>query len=322
MEATIEETTPARSVSERTMMWKRIGKVFADRPRTAEEAIVEAGLDWDVELRQLGYKTADKKSFKVMPKNFVVVRTDTEAPLGPVKSRYTTFSNRHAFDFADNLVDGAGASFESGWEQGGGKVVGLTMKLPNHITVGGKDQFDQYLMLKTSHDGSSAIQIALQNMRMACLNQFNTALKNATRRWSVVHSPNAKVQLSQAREALELAFAYNEEFEKAMEQLMNTPIVSTGPIVATQIDTILKEQRVGDKAREDITTSILQDLWNSPTIEDDQRNTAYGLVNAVTEYFDHGRRYRNGEAGFKVTTEGLGARTTQTLVNQLLLVGA
>lgn len=316
MDTTLLEENISRSVTNRTLMWKRTGALFAESPATAEEAIVKAGLDWDVELRKLGYKTADGKSFKVVPGGFAVVRTDTETPLGTVRSRYTPFSNRHAFDFADNLVDGAGAAFESAWEMNGGKTVGLTMRLPNHVTVGGEDVFDQYLILKTSHDGSTAIQVGITNVRMACLNQFNVTLRNAKRKWSVVHSPNAGTRLQQAREALELAFVYNQEFEAELEKLLTTTVSEDR--AKYQMDNILKANRVGDRSRDQITTAIMLDWMNSPTIQDDQRNTAYGLLNAATEYFDHLRDYRTAESAIKVTTEGLGARFNQALMDQLV----
>lgn len=309
--------TAPRSVDERTIMWKRVGKVFADRPRTAEEAIIEAGLDWEVELRELGFRSPKGNHFIKVPDQYVVVRTDTEKALGNVKSRYQTFSNRHAFDFADLLVDGAGASFESGWEQGGGKVIGLTMKLPDTTTVGGEDAFDQYLMLKTSHDGSSAIQVALQNVRLRCMNQFNTALKRAQRRWSVTHSTSAKEKLQQAREALEIGHVYNEAFQREMEQLMELEM--SRDRMERELDLILKANRVGEKNATDIRSSILINLDNSDTIDAGQRTTGYGLLNASTEYFDHLRSYRTAEAGFRVTTEGLGARVNQALADRMLV---
>lgn len=306
----------AASVRDRTAMWGRIGQVFADKPATAEEAIVAANLDWDVELRDLGFKSPTGSHFIKVPNQYVTVRTDTNAPLGTVKSRYVPFNNREAFAFADNLVDGAGASFESAWSMNGGKTVGLTMKLPSTVTVGGDDPFNQYLMLRTSHDGSSAVSVAIANVRMACLNQFNVTLKHAARKWSVHHSRNASTRLQQARDALSIAFAYNEEFELEMEKLIAHEI--TVASATTRLNATLKANRVADKPREEITAAILSDWANSATIADHDRNTAYGLLNATTEYFDHIRQYRTDDAAFKVATEGLGARVTQTIANQLL----
>lgn len=311
----MEEST-ATSVDHRTMMWGRIGQIFADTPRTAEQAIQEAGLDWDVELRDLGFKSVSGNHFIKAPGNFVTVRTDTEQPLGTVKSRYVPFSNRAAFAFADHLVDGAGASFESAWSMLNGKVVGLTMKLPATVTVGGDDSFGSYLMLRTSHDGSSAIKLAVSTVRMACLNQFNVTLRSAKRAWSIHHTRRASEQVQQAREALELAFAYDEAFEQAMEKLLATPI--TTERAKPLITSTLRSQRVSEETADKVTSLILGNLEHSATIPDDQRNTAYGLLNASTEYFDHIRTYRDPMAAFKVTTEGLGARVNQALTNQLV----
>ena len=124
-------------------------------------------------------------------------------------------------------------------------------------------------------------------------------------------------KLQQAREALELAFTYNDAFEEEMERLLNTEIPSH-LICAARINRVLIGQHCSESASAGITDAILANLANSETIADEDRNNAYGLINATTEYFDHIRDYRTGESAFKVTTEGLGARTAQALTNQLL----
>ena len=302
----------AISVSERTMMWGRVGTIFADKPATAEEAVVKGGLGWNVELRALGVQSADGDDFVEAPGLFGTVRTDTEAVLGMVRSRYHVIQNRECFNFADNLVDGAGASFESAWSMNGGKTIGLTMKLPSTITVGGEDNFDSYLMLRSSHDGSSALKVGISTLRMACLNQFNVNLATAKRTWSVHHTGNVKARVAQAREALELAWAYDEAFEISMERLLSTPL--SDKRAEQVLTTTLRQQRLSEDTTAQIAAAILGNRAYSATIADDTRQTAYGLLNSSTEYFDHLRTYRTPEAAVKVTTEGLGARVNQALV--------
>jgi len=305
-------TTEAVSVSERTMMWGRIGTIFAKAPVTAEEAIKKGGLDWDVELRPLGFKSASGKNFVKAPGRFATVRSDTEAPLGVVKSRYKVVNNREAFQFADELVDGAGAAFESAWSLDDGRTVGLTMRLPSTVTVGGEDPFNSYLMLRTSHDGTGSVHLAVQNVRMACLNQFNLNLRNAQRSWRIPHSERTGSRLQAAREALEIAFAYDEVFEAEMEKLMAKAV--TPKAAKPRVAAILKSHHVSDVHAPVMADAILANWETSSTIGDDQRGTAYGLLNATTEYFDHVRTYRTDLSAWKVSTEGLGARTAQSLV--------
>ena len=303
--------TEPRSVDSRTLLWGRVGEVFGEAPKTAEEAIIAAGLDWDVELRTLGYHNA-KGNFVVAPGNFGTVRTDTDTLLGTVKTRYQVFTNREAFSFADNLVDGAGASFESGFEHHGGKVVGLTMRLPDTITVAGEDPYNQYLMLRTTHDGSGSIQIAVNTVRMMCLNMFDGTLRNAKQRFTIRHTSNAGAQLQQAREALEIAFVYAEEFEREMEILMNTPIKvdeARKSLMSTLADNRVSEKQIGAQV-----DAIFSNLEYSRTIPDSQRDTAYGLMNATTEYYQHIRQYRTDQSRFKVNTEGLAHRVLDSLV--------
>lgn len=314
----IDNNTQARSVDNRTLLWDKLGKVFADSPRTAADAIVEAGLDWDVELRKAGVKSADGKSFRVVPGAFATVRTDTDEVLGMVKSRYRPFSNKDVFSFADSLVDGAGAAFESAWSDYAGKVIGLTMRLPDHINVGGVDPHGQYLIMKTAHDGSSSIKVATASVRMFCLNQFNGVLRNAQNSWSVHHSSRMEGKLQAAREALQISFAYQAEFEMEMEQLLATPISMERSI--ERVTTVLTKLNLGERVVERDSAGILHLAEFSPTIHADLKHTAYGLLQAATEYYQHYRPYRSDAARFHVNTEnGLGTKVTAGL--QLALAG-
>ena len=308
------------SATDRTQLWGRIGKVFSDRPRTAEEAVVEAGLDWDVELRGLAFKNQND-NYSVVKGVYATVRTDTDKPLGVVKSRYVPVNNRTAFQFADNLVDGAGAAFESGWEMNGGKFVGLTMRLPDTITIGGEDSFGKYLMLKTTHDGSGSIQLGVQMMRMACFNQFDMRLRQAKHRWQIRHTSKASHQLAQAREALEIAFVYSSEFELELERLMNSELPNSGR-VASVVDEVLEANRIGERARERDVFGILGNLEFSTTIPDEHRNNAYGLLNATTEYYEHMKTYRTPQSQVLVNSTGVAYKIRNELHDRFLVTAA
>ena len=76
--------------------WHRLGKVL-DEPLTAQRAIVEAGLDFEVEKQQL--LLPDGRDAKGA---FATIRMDTNKQLGLVGSRYTVLQNKDAFGFFDS----------------------------------------------------------------------------------------------------------------------------------------------------------------------------------------------------------------------------
>lgn len=310
------ETKP-RSMDHRTLLWGAVGEIFAEAPKTAEEAIVTAGLDWEVELRKMGFINA-KGNYVVAPKNFATVRTDTDAFLGTVKTRYVPFTNRQAFTFADNLVDGAGASFEAGWSTHGGAVVGLTMRLPDTIMVGGEDPHSQYLALRTTHDGTGSIQVATSMVRMSCTNMFAGMMSRAQNSFKVRHTSKASSQLQAARDALSISFKYAEEFEQEMEILLNTEL-NRDKAKAFLVDE-LESLRIGEKALANQVNAIFTNLDHSTTIPDDYRGTNYGLLNATSEFYQHQKTYRTDQSRYLGNTEGLGAKVVQRLERELVTV--
>lgn len=312
--STPDDAYDAVSVSERTLMWHRVGKVFHQAPATAAQAIAEAGLGWNVELRDSGFRSASGDFVRV-PGQFYTVRTDTSEALGVVKSRYKTFQNVEAFEFCDNLVDDYGAKYECAFSQYGGKVVGLTMALPNNILVAGEEAFSQYLMLRTSHDGTGSIQVALQMVRLACLNQFNLALRKAPYKTRFVHSKGMDAKISQARDTLKMTFAYDKAFEDEVQHMMATDLTDRkADELMTKI--FLSKNHSPTATKRDVAL-ILGNRQRSETIPDLYRGSAYGLMNAFTEHFQHQRNYRRPVAGFEVNTKGLGAQVQHDLSTAL-----
>ena len=75
--------------------WHGIG-VELDHPATSEEAIVAAGMDWEVKCGEIQVKT-DGKTAKV-PEHFCTVRMDKMIPLGIVGHLLVSFLQIH-FDY-------------------------------------------------------------------------------------------------------------------------------------------------------------------------------------------------------------------------------
>lgn len=317
MPAAVPELKPkskARSVSGRTMLWGRIGTVFADSPRTSAEALKEAGLDWTVEMRDAGFIKSDGTLVKVPGQRFTV-RSDNEAPLGLVKSRYKVLNNVDAFAFCDNLVDESGAHFESAFSQNDGRIVGLTMKLPEGLLIDGADPVNQYLMFRTTHDGTGAIQVAVQMVQMNCLNQFNLTLRKAKNRTKIVHSSSTAGKLANVREALKMTFAYDKEFEEECQRLIATP-VNDRQAEAILTTCFLNAKHAPDPTKRDVQL-IIGNRHTSETIRDEVRSTAYGLMSSFTEHMQHLRKYQSDNAAFELNTRGLGARVQNDLSLEL-----
>lgn len=303
--------TEGVSVTERTMIWDGIG--FATpKAKTAAQAISEAGLDWDVELRPLGMKNANGTGWKSVPHGFAVVRKDVDEAFGTVGRRYEPIQNRDVFGWLDNLVDDSGAKYESAWATKGGRVVGLTMRFPKDILVGGEDPHHMYLFVRTNHDGTGACRIALSMVRMDCTNMANTILRSARSSFSISHLKGWENKLQAAREALEISFKYSGAMQSELDKMLAAPLWKQ-KTVREKVENVFTEAGFGERATFRHTDLILQNLEQSPTIADEMRNTRYGLFNAGTEYLQWHRTRRDDEGHFNQQFAGETFRAKQGL---------
>jgi phage/plasmid-like protein (TIGR03299 family) len=181
--------------------WHGLGQRL-DGPATSHEAIQAAGLDWAVEKVPLQLVLPDRKV--PIPDRFALVRSDrlkaggNAHALGIVGRDYTPLQNRDAFAFFDGLVGGPDkAIYHTAGALGDGERVWLLAKLPGEMVVASEDTVEKFLLLSTSHDGQSSIQIKFTPIRVVCQNTLTMALSQGPS-IHVSHRKGAKAQLEWA----------------------------------------------------------------------------------------------------------------------------
>lgn len=320
--ATIETPVIPTPEAVRQMPWQDLvspgivaGNVEAKNGLTSQEMLQAADLDWDVAVRPLWRRMADG-SFKQHSKQREVFRTDTEDELGVCKTRYEVFSNREAFAFGDALVaEGTGKWTVAGQQNGGARVF-MVMELGEGFNVLGGDSYQSYLFLRTSHGDGTSISAMVLPFRLQCTNQSALARREAMSSWSIPHTTTVSARLEEARNALKLTMNYEAEFAKLAEQL--AAIKVTDEQVKALINSIVPTKRA---RRDDVIADIIANYQTSPTAAE-FRGTGYGLLNGVTEYYDHVKTQRNGNARFESIMFGEGRIVRDGLTANLLSLAA
>ena len=136
---------------------------------TAQEAIELGRLNWIVEPQPVFTRDG-----KIIDRSRVIVRLDTQFPLGIVKGKYQIVQNKDAFSMLDSLVEG-GLKYHTVGSLFDGRKIWLLAKLPGQIQVIGQDVVDKFLLLSTSHDGSQTLRIMFTPIRVVCNNTLTTA---------------------------------------------------------------------------------------------------------------------------------------------------
>ncbi len=293
-----------QTVSTRDLAWSTAGTDLdagkgtarlTDGRMTAAEALEKSGLaGWNVRRVPLSttlgdHDTAFDDAGLIVPDQYANVATIGGKPkvLGIVGSRYRIFQNEETAELLDTIVDEGGAHFEAAGSLAGHRKTFVVMKMPKGILVGGQDATDLYLGVTNSHDGSGSLVAWATGVRLRCTNQLNSAVKGARSKWRLRHTSGIKGKVEQARESLELTFAWADEFQKVADGLL------TEKFSAAQFDRLLdhlepasKSDHEGWVRRQDEKRGQLRWLFNEADTNELGRGTKWGAYNAFTEYAD------------------------------------
>jgi len=301
------------SFSARQLPWMKVGTVIDTPKVTAAEAARMGGIDFDVELRSISYRSG--KTTKTVPNRKAVVRHDTDDFFSVVSTGYKVVQYREAFEFMDSISP----DFVSAGSFGGGKQGFMVVQLDGlkHMDVevnGVADPHDLYLVLRTSHDLSKAVEVSLMPLRGLCMNQLGlrSFSKNAKQRWSIKHVGDTAKKLAAAQDTLKNSTEYAKVFAGMAKQLGSVSVS------ADDFDTVLKRVLPDKPRRDDQIKAIQSAFAESPVVG--FGGTGWGAMNAVSEYFQW-QRNEGTRTAASVFTSGLSGDTNKYVnrTAQLLL---
>lgn len=299
--------------------WHGLGQVMPEEFLTAEQCIEHAHLNYVVDktplLARCTVENTDGSTEKVLntvDNMFATFRRDTGDTLGVVGNRYEIIQNHEAFNFFDSIVGQGAAIYETAGALGKGGVVFITAKMPNHIKIG-KDEITNYIVLRMNHDGKGAIQAMLTPIRVVCQNTLNMAIGAATNKVSVRHLKNVRFHLENAHKVLGMTNTFVDAFKDQMTALSKKKVSDAAFRDLVEILFPGKAGEDGEKSSR--ITNIHEAVWENYQTGAGQSHilgTAWGAINGIGHYLDHGKDYKNdGEGRFTNLME-----TTSLLTKQ------
>jgi len=190
--------------------WHGLGnKVDADIG--VEDAIVAAGLDWEVGLKDL--QTVDG----VPVSHRATYRKTDGSILGVVGPRYTPLQNKDSFDWFQPFIDAGECGIHTAGSLHSGQKVWVLAQLnrdSSEIVPG--DDVSKFILLSNSHDGTTAIRVGYTPIRVVCVNTLAMAHNNKNSQLiRIRHTRSSKNNLEQVRDIMD---NINSQFETTAEQ--------------------------------------------------------------------------------------------------------
>ena len=276
--------------------WHGLGQIMA-AGATIEDWQKQAGMDYRIQRSVIRYATerdlTHPSQFKTVDDKHVLFRSDTGAPLGVVSDGYKVVQPADVLEFFREWADQGGLSIESAGVLFGGKRYFATAKLCDGVSLdAGSDTVVPYALLSTSADGSLATECRWTTVRTVCNNTLTLALKKEAS-YKVSHRSVFKPE--EAKAAVEAA---NEQFGAFMVMARELTSVKIDQARAEALTIALLNKASEEAARETAAFTRIMGLFNGSgkgATFDTANDTAWGWLNACTEYADHHVRARSDE---------------------------
>lgn len=291
--------------------WHGLGQALEDGT-SLDAWRVAAGMDWRIQRSKVRYavdRTGDQENFLELPEQHVLFRSDNKSPLGVVSERYKVVQPAEVIEFFRDIARAGGLELSAAGTIYGGKRFWATAKIGEASPASVRDTIGGYLLISTSADGSLATEVRRTTVRTVCKNTLQMAMQGA--KASVKVSHRSVFDPAQVKDFMGLNEAAWEAFRHNVTRLANIEM----------LDDQAEEVTAALLGRETAGYKKILDLFNGQGMGADMdgvRGTAWGLLNAVTEYADHHVRARTDENRFVASQWGAGADLKQRALAALL----
>lgn len=279
--------------------WHGLGQLMT-AGASVEEWQVQSGMDYKIQRGFIRYATERFNeatdaigNLKKVEDKVVLFRSDTGAALGVVSDSYKVVQPAEVLEFFREWADAGGVSIESAGVLFGGKRYFATAKLSETVCLDGtQDKLVLYALFSTSADGSLASEVRLVTVRVVCNNTLRMALSTGAT-YRATHRTLFSVE--NAKAAVEEA---HKEFGTFMLSARALAKVRVNSQLAEDLTVKLLTKTNEDIARESAGFARIMSLFNGEgkgSNFETAHDTAWGWLNAVTEYADHHIRARSDE---------------------------
>lgn len=277
----------------------------------------QAGMNWRIEASDVRFATSHfgLDVVHAFPKQKVLYRSDTKAPLSVVSSRYKVVQPAEILEFYRDLTEMGGYKLETAGVLKDGKKLWALARTGQSVTLKGRDTVNGYLLLATACDGTLATTAQFTSVRVVCNNTLAIALGSGEGVVKVPHRTEFDAQA--VKQQLGVAVAPWSAFEDYIKALAECRIAERA------VESFLAKvfvHALSNTMEEPSTTVNEQAIKKIRALYSGHgrgaelasaRGTVWGVLNSVTEYVDHHRRSRSNDYRRDAAWFGQGATLKQ-----------
>ncbi|MRS99692.1 DUF932 domain-containing protein [Ralstonia pickettii] len=280
--------------------WHGLGnKLVPNQP--VEVWAERAGMNWTIESSEVRFVTGNGTlgAIHAYPDQKVLYRSDKKAPLSVVSARYQVVQPLEVLDFYRDLTEVGGFELETAGVLKEGRKFWALAKTGHTGILKGKDTINGYLLLATACDGTLATTAQFTSIRVVCNNMLQIALGNGT---GVVKVPHRSQFDAQAvKRQLGIAVSSWDAFMARTKALSERKVTDSAAEAFFRRVLTYPTANASDRAAlavNERAIKAVEQLYagrGKGAQLPSASGTAFGLLNAVTEYVDHHRRARSDD---------------------------
>lgn len=281
----------------------------------------QAGMDWQIREAPVRFMTDTAGSMAAIesfPENKVLFRSDTNSPLSVVSQRYKVVQPSEILEFYRDLTEVSGFELETAGILKGGRKIWALARTGQSSTLKGNDVTNAYVLLATACDGTLATTAQFTSIRVVCNNTLAVALAGGSGAVKVPH--NTSFDAEAVKRQLGISVGKWDSFMYQMKGLSERNVQSheARNYVARVFSNADKTASGGTNERAMNTVMALFDGRGKGAELASSKGTAFGLLNAVTEFVDHERRARSAGHRLESAWFGRGAALKEDALERAL----
>lgn len=297
--------------------WHGLGQELT-QGASMEEWRKAAGMDWSIESSPARF-TSCQGNDQVVPGQNVLHRSDNGLPLSIVSDRYKPVQPREVLDFFKDLVEESGFRLHTAGTLFGGKRLWALAETGRFGEITAGDGVGGFLLLSTSADRTLATTARFTTVRVVCNNTLSMATKDNANCVSFTHARVFDHDLMKAK--LGKAVASFDGFMLMAKYLQKQRITESAAKDFVSRIVLTNNQLDDDEydVEKNRPFAKIMDLFRGEAKGAEMvGDTKWGLLNAVTEYYDHHSPARTADARLNTTWFGTGNAAKAYAINLLM----
>lgn len=269
--------------------WHGLGQTV-NPSATIEEWRAAGGLAWDAVQTPVIFNDKNDE-YAFWKERQVLYRSDTGKPLSVVSKDYKTVQPADVLGFFKTLADKGGFEIETVGSLKEGRRIWALARVGENAAVM-DDKVAPYLMLATSYDGTIATVAQFTSIRVVCNNTLQSSLQNESGAGRVTIPHSAIFDASKVRQDLGIAINSWERFladaNRLAERKISDPEMDA--FLLELIEPPYGKSYTVEQVRSSKGYRRIAELFKGEQIgagQDAIDGTAWGLLNATTQYIDH-----------------------------------